>query len=184
MIGGAITDLGLITNKLRQNVSDNGILPFFFAENSSPTPGLSKKITKLGSTLKHTPMKKELIFTLSLLEFILGTGYLYTSFFSADSRHEWNWFTAILSIVMVLFFALLALRLLTPLKMKGLKWTRHCRTLEYRTQFPVGILLFFGTLAMLAVNESAEMKYVFLAAFGLSVLGKAMVRKYMHEHVK
>lgn len=30
MIGGAITDLGLITNKLRQNVSDNGILPFFF----------------------------------------------------------------------------------------------------------------------------------------------------------
>lgn len=64
---------------------------------------------------------------------------------AADSRHEWNWFTAILSIVMVLFF---------------------------------------GTLAMLAINESAEMKYVFLVAFGLSDLGKAMVRKYMHEHVK
>ena len=69
-------------------------------------------------------------------------------------------------------------------KMYKRKGHRHCRALEYRTQFPVGILLFFGTLAMLAVNESAEMKYVFLAAFGLSVLGKAIVRKYMHEHVK
>lgn len=29
MIDGAITDLGLIPDKLRQNVSDNGILPFF-----------------------------------------------------------------------------------------------------------------------------------------------------------
>jgi hypothetical protein len=43
MIGGAITDLGLIPDKLRQNVSDNGILPFFFAENSRRRPVFQKK---------------------------------------------------------------------------------------------------------------------------------------------
>lgn len=43
MIGGAITDLGLIPDKLRQNVSDNGILPFFSQKIGRRRPVFQKK---------------------------------------------------------------------------------------------------------------------------------------------